>query len=63
MKGDLTKRNGMPSFERKELVGWRLEKTEIALTHLSDGTTYVAYWEKSYFARMNNLGTSSSPTK
>ncbi len=55
MKQDLQGRNGAPAFVQEDLVGWRLAKTEIALAHLKDGTTYVAYWEKSYFARLNNL--------
>ncbi|HET6451440.1 MAG TPA: hypothetical protein VFI08_09015 [Spirochaetia bacterium] len=55
MKQDLVTKNGPPSFEQENLLGWRLPKTEIALAHLKDGTTYVAYWEKSYFARINNL--------
>ncbi len=55
MKDTLQARNGAPAFERHDLVGWRLPKTEIALAHLADATTYVAYWEKSYFARLNNL--------
>jgi hypothetical protein len=37
-------------------VGWRLERTEVALTYLPNKTCYVAFWEKTYFARMNNLG-------
>lgn len=53
MKQDLTGKNGPPSFEKENLIGWRLPRTEIALAHLKDGTTYVAYWEKSYFARIN----------
>jgi hypothetical protein len=55
MKKDLVGKNGAPAFEQDNLAGWRLPKTEIALAHLKDGTTYVAYWEKSYFARLNNL--------
>ena len=55
MKQDLRSRNGPPAFEQEDLVGWRLPKTEVALAHLKDATTYVAYWEKSYFARINNL--------
>jgi hypothetical protein len=55
MMQDLTGKRGPPSFEQENLAGWRLQKTEIALAHLKDGTTYVAYWEKSYFARMNRL--------
>jgi hypothetical protein len=55
MKQELTTQNGSPSFEKEYLVGWRLLKTEIALAHLRDGSSYVAYWEKSYFARINNL--------
>ena len=55
MKQDLVKQYGKPAFEQENLVGWRLEKTEIALAHLKDGTSYAAYWEKTYFARINNL--------
>lgn len=55
MKQDLQSRNGPPAFEQDNLAGWRLANTEIALAHLRDGTTYVAYWEKAYFARMNGL--------
>lgn len=55
MKRELTKSNGAPSFDKGNIIGWRLEKTEIALAHLPDGTTYAAYWEKSYFARINDL--------
>ena len=55
MMQDLTDKNGPPAFEQDNLAGWRLEKTEIALAHLRDGTTQAAYWEKSYFARINRL--------
>jgi hypothetical protein len=55
MKKDLTAANGIASFQKDDLLGWRLPKTEIALTHLSDGTTYAAFWEKAYFGRINNL--------
>ncbi len=55
MKQDLASRNGKPAFEEENLVGWRLAKTEIALAYLPDGSSYVAYWEKAYFARINNL--------
>jgi hypothetical protein len=63
MKSELVSKDGAPTFERNNIIGWRLEKTEIALTHLPDGTTYVAYWEKAYFARINHLGTSGGPGK
>jgi len=52
---DLTQKYGATSFEQDNLAGWRLPRTEIALAHLKDGTTYVGYWEKSYFARINHL--------
>ncbi len=55
MMQDLTEKSGSPAFEQDNLAGWRLAKTEIALAHLKDGTTYVAYWEKAYFARINHL--------
>ncbi len=63
MKLDLTGRNGKPAFEKENLVGWRLVKTEIALAHLPDGTSYAAYWEKSYFARINNLAGTGGTAK
>ncbi|MGA2478602.1 MAG: hypothetical protein ABSG63_07625 [Spirochaetia bacterium] len=53
MRQDLVTQNGAPAFEKGDLVGWRLEKTEIALAHFADGTSYVAFWEKDYFRRMN----------
>ncbi len=55
MMQDLTEKYGPTAFEQENLAGWRLPKTEIALAHLKDGTTHVAYWEKSYFARINHL--------
>jgi hypothetical protein len=55
MKRELTVKNGNPTFEKENLLGWRLLRTEIALAHLPDGTSYAAYWEKTYFARLNNL--------
>jgi hypothetical protein len=64
MKKDLLVKNGVPSVQTDTLLAWRLAKTEIALTHLTDGTTQAGYWEKSYFARINNLDTpQSSPNK
>jgi hypothetical protein len=55
MKKELLGKNGAASFQKGSLLGWRLANTEIALTHLADGTTQAGYWEKAYFARMNNL--------
>jgi hypothetical protein len=55
MKKALVGKNGTPAFQKADLIAWRLERTEIALSRLPDGTTYVAYWEKAYFARINNL--------
>ena len=63
MMQDLTEKNGPPAFEQENLAGWRLPKTEIALAHLRDGTTYAAYWEKSYFARINHLPQADSTAK
>jgi hypothetical protein len=63
MKKDLIDQNGKPAFEKENLVGWRLERTEIALAHLPDGTSYAAYWEKAYFARINNLAETGAPRK
>ena len=58
MKDLLTSTYGQPTLQKDEMVGWRLERTEIALTYFPNKSCYVAYWEKAYFARMNNL----SPT-
>lgn len=43
----------LPGRRGAMLVGWRLERSEIALTLLTKNTCYVAFWEKAYFARMN----------
>jgi hypothetical protein len=53
MKKWLIAKYGNPSFEKGMLVGWRLERSEIALTLLAERTCYVAFWEKDYFARIN----------
>ena len=63
MKHDLSDRNGVAAFEKENLLGWRLEKSEIALAHLRDNTTQVSYWEKSYFARINKLTETGSTAK
>jgi hypothetical protein len=55
MKDFLTGKYGKPAIQKDEMVGWRLEKTEIALTYLSNRSCYVAFWEKAYFARINKL--------
>ena len=54
-KKDLIAKYGAASFQTSDLLGWRLEKTEIALAHLPDGITHADFWEKSYFARINGL--------
>lgn len=63
MKQDLVGRNGIPAFEKENLLGWRLERSEIALAHLRDGTTQTSYWEKSYFARINRLADTETTAK
>jgi hypothetical protein len=63
VKQDLVRKNGAPAFEKPGLMGWSLEQTEIALAHLPDGTTYTAYWEKSYFARINHLAETGGPSR
>jgi len=63
MKQELISQNGNPTFEKENLVGWRLQRTEIALAHLPDGTSYAAYWEKAYFARINNLAATGGTAK
>jgi hypothetical protein len=57
MKDLLTGKYGKPSVQKGDMVGWRLERTEIALTYLPNKSCYVAFWEKAYFARINNLTT------
>ena len=59
MNKELANQYGKPYFQAGKLVVWRLEHTEIALTHLPDNTCYVAYWEKAYFALMNNKNESA----
>jgi hypothetical protein len=63
MLRDLTSQKGSPAFSRADLVGWRLEKTEIALAHLADGASYAAFWEKDYFRRMNGTLEMGGPTR
>jgi len=63
MRKDLVGRNGDPAFEKENLAGWRLERSEIALAHLRDSTTQVSFWEKSYFARMNRLAETGGTAK
>ncbi len=63
MKQDLVGRDGSPTFEKENLLGWRLEGSEIALAHLRDSTTQVSYWEKSYFARINKLTETGTAAK
>jgi hypothetical protein len=46
---------GPPSLDSDSMVGWRLARTEIALTSLPDQTCYLVYWEKDYFAKINGL--------
>jgi hypothetical protein len=55
MKDLLTGKYGKPALQKNDMVGWRLERTEIALTYLPNKSCYVAFWEKAYFARINNL--------
>ena len=61
MKELLTRSYGNPSVQKGEMVGWRLERTEIALTYLPDKACYVAFWEKAYFAKINNLNIAGDP--
>ena len=63
MKQELLGTRGAPAFEKENLLGWRLDRTEIALTYLADGTTYAAYWEKAYFARINDVAETGSTLK
>jgi hypothetical protein len=63
MRKDLVGRDGDPAFEKDNILGWRLDRSEIALAHLRDNTTQVSYWEKSYFAKINRLSDSGSTAK
>jgi hypothetical protein len=60
LKKELVGQKGAPSFQKTDLVGWRLERTEIALSHLPDGRSCAAYWEKGYFASINGLKTGTA---
>lgn len=51
---------GPPSVRTDSMVGWRLVRTEIALTFLPDKTCYLVYWEKDYFAKINGLASTES---
>ena len=60
LKGILTTQYGPPTFQSDRLIGWRMNRTEIALAFLSGRLCHLSYWEKSYFARINNLAASAS---
>jgi len=60
LKGTLIRQYGPPSFQSDRLIGWRMNRTEIALAFLSGRICHLSYWEKSYFARINNLSVSAS---
>jgi hypothetical protein len=53
VKKELIAQYGNPTFEKGMLVGWRLARTEIALTLLAENACYAVFWEKGYFARIN----------
>ena len=55
LKESLTRQFGAPSLQTDSLAVWRSERTEVALAYRAEKTCYVAFWEKSYFARINNL--------
>jgi hypothetical protein len=55
MKKRITGGYGAPSMEKDAMLAWRLPRTEIALTWLPDTSSYVVYWQKEYFARINGL--------
>jgi len=55
MKESLTRAFGKPAVQTDSLVVWRSARTEIALAYRAEKTCYVAFWEKSYFARINRL--------
>jgi hypothetical protein len=57
MKESLTRQFGAPSLQTDNLAVWRSERTEVALAYRTEKACYVAFWEKAYFARINNLTT------
>jgi hypothetical protein len=56
----LTSMYGKPSFQTDNLIGWRMNRTEIALALVSGKICHVSYWEKSYFAKINDLVSQTS---
>jgi len=55
IKESLTRQFGAPSLQTDSLAVWRSERTEVALAYRAEKACYVAFWEKAYFARINNL--------
>ena len=55
MKESLTRQFGAPALQTDSLAVWRSARTEVALAYRAEKTCYVAFWEKAYFARINNL--------
>ncbi len=61
LKETLTRLYGPPSFQSDRLVGWRMNRTEVALAFVSGRVCHLSYWEKSYFARINDLSSPPRP--
>ncbi len=59
LRDSLSSSYGPPSLRLDGMLGWRLDRSEIALLYLPDNSCHLAYWEKGYFARINNLATSA----
>lgn len=63
MKKSAVDQFGSPSVQKDTMVGWRLPRTEVALTSLPDTSCYLVYWEKNYFAKINGLASSENRTQ
>jgi hypothetical protein len=62
VKKEIARVSGAAALDKTDLAAWRLNRSEIALAHLADGTTYAALWEKSYFARLHAPPPASTDT-
>ncbi len=60
LKGTLTRLYGPPSFQTDKLVGWRMKRTEVALAFVSGRICHLSYWEKTYFAKINDLASAEA---
>jgi hypothetical protein len=55
LEKNLVAQLGPPAVQTGSMAAWRLPRTEVALTSLTDKSCYVVYWEKNYFVKVNGL--------